>query len=620
MPMKNELLKSTFGHDKFRPGQEELIEALLRGEDLLGVMATGSGKSLCFQFPAVERQSRCLVISPLISLMNDQVKKLELAGIPAAAVHSQVAAEDRQHAIERWISKDLRFLYAAPERFGDESFMEMLASAKPDYVVIDEAHCISQWGHDFRPEYRTLGRLKELLNVPIAAFTATATPLVQAEIATNLKLEKPLVRVHGFYRPNLSFSAAMEASENRRTERIVETLASALESQTGAAIVYCSSRQRVNDLAQELLEAGLPAFPYHAGLDGDIREEAHRHFRDDARVVLVATNAFGMGVDRPDVRCVIHAQMPGTVEAYYQEAGRAGRDGLDATCLLLHSPRDIAIHEFFNQQSVDSVPPEKRLAWQRHKDDQLEFMRRYAYSASCRQRAMMDYFGDVEALVKGCGRCDNCQAPDAITVDSPTQETVRILLSGTARLQGRFGSAQLTDLVTGSDTVQIRRWGHDKLPTYGRLKEMSKRDVQAMIQALIRQGYLRQEGLRYPTLSVTTEGQEIMHNRVQAQLGDWKPLPKTLKGVKRRAITPPSVTQTNENPALREALRTWRFQKARHLGIPPYTLFWDRTLDELCAKRPGTEEELLTIWGIGEQKRQRFGKDLLAVISQHVDD
>ena len=394
--MKNALLKSAFGHDAFQPGQEELIDALQSGRDLLGVMATGSGKSLCYQFPAVEREKRCLVVSPLISLMNDQVKKLELAGIPAAGLHSHVALRERQRAMDDWAAQRLRFLYVAPERFSDEAFMAALAGSRPDYVVIDEAHCISHWGHDFRPEYRSLGRLKELFDIPIAAFTATATPRVQKEIVANLKLRQPLVRVHGFYRPNLSFTAVMEASERRRAERILEET-----DVKGASIVYCSSRKRVDELAEELRRAGRPAFAYHAGLEPDVRETGSPHFRDDAAVVIVATNAFGMGVDRPDVRCVIHAQMPGTVEAYYQEAGRAGRDGLPRPACSLHSPGDVAIHEFFNRQSVESVPAEKQDEWEKHRQDQLDLMRRYAYGAGCRQQAIMDYFGDAETLPQG---------------------------------------------------------------------------------------------------------------------------------------------------------------------------------------------------------------------------
>jgi ATP-dependent DNA helicase RecQ len=607
--MSNTLLKSAFGHDAFQPGQKELIDAVQGGRDLLGVMATGSGKSLCYQFPAVERGKRCLVVSPLISLMNDQVKKLELAGIPAAVLHGHISFSERRLAMDHWTAQRLRFLYVAPERFSDEAFVTALSGSRPDYVAIDEAHCISQWGHDFRPEYQSLGRLKDLLDVPFAAFTATATPRVQKEIIANLRLRQPLVRVHGFYRPNLSFATAMEANERRRGERIFEET-----DVPGAAIVYCSSRKRVDELAGELKRAGRPAFAYHAGLEADVREEAHSHFRDDARVVIVATNAFGMGVDRPDVRCVIHAQLPGTVEAYYQEAGRAGRDGRPAICLLLHSPGDIAIHEFFNRQSVESVPFEKREEWQRHRQDQLDLMRRYAYGAGCRQRAIMDYFGDFETLPQGCGRCDNCQTPDAAPVDAKTQETVRILLSGAARLGGRFGSSQLADLVTGSDTVQIRRYRHEQLPTYGRLSAMSKRQVQALIQALIRQGYLRQEGLRYPVLILTDEGSEVMYDRARARLGSWEPTvsKKSIKDSSRRAAF--SAQPPEEHAELREALRLWRLRKSKDMGVPPYTLFWDRTLDELCNRRPATLGDLVGIWGIGEQKCRTFGAEILALI------
>jgi len=610
--MKLALLKTAFGHDAFQPGQEELIDALQTGRDLLGVMATGSGKSLCYQFPAVQGQKRCLVVSPLISLMNDQVKKLDLAGIPAAGLHSHVAFADRQRAMEQWAAKRLRLLYVAPERFSDEFFVAALGENRPDYVVIDEAHCISQWGHDFRPEYQALGRLKGLFDVPIAAFTATATPRVQKEIVADLKLRQPLVRVHGFYRSNLAFAAVMEARERRRTERILEET-----DIDGAAIVYCASRKRVDELVEELRDSGRPAFGYHAGLDAGAREAAHRHFRDDARVVIVATNAFGMGVDRPDVRCVIHAQMPGTVEAYYQEAGRAGRDGLPAKCLLLHSPRDGAIQEFFNQQSVESVPVEKREEWAAYRQAQLDLMRRYAFAAGCRQQAIMDYFGDAQTLPKGCGQCDNCQTPVAEPVDAKTQETVRIVLSGAARLGGRFGGGQLADLVTGSDTAQIRRYGHEKLPTYGRLSSLSKREVQALIQALVRHGYLRQEGLRYPVLAITDSGREIMHNRAVARLGDWQPAPARLPRREQAVARPPIPDHVPEEHAeLRAALRAWRSRKAREMGVPPYTLFWDRTLDELCIRRPASPRDLVSIWGIGEQKRVTFGAEILALIAE----
>jgi ATP-dependent DNA helicase RecQ len=610
--MTHALLKSAFGHDDFRPGQKELIDALTNGRDLLGVMATGSGKSLCYQFPAVESRKRCLVVSPLISLMNDQVKKLELAGIPAAGLHSHASPYERHQALDDWAAQRLRFLYVSPERFSDEGFAAAINDNRPDYVVIDEAHCISEWGHDFRPEYQSLGKVKELFGVPIAAFTATATPRVQREIVASLKLRQPLISVHGFYRPNLCFSANMEASSRRRAQRILEATDS-----EGASIVYCSSRKRVDELVEALREEGRPAFGYHAGMDGQLRAAAHNHFRDDARVVIVATNAFGMGVDRPDVRAVIHAQLPGTVEAYYQEAGRAGRDGLPAKCLLLHSPGDVAIHEFFTSQSVESVAPEKREEWQRFRGEQLDLMRRYAHGAGCRQQAIMDYFGDADRLPSGCGRCDNCQTPEAPPVDARTQENVRVLLSGAARLQGRFGGGQLTDLVTGTDSERIRKFNHQDLPTFGRLSSLTKRQVQAMIHSLILRGYLRQEGLRYPVLAITDLGREVMHNRQQARLGSWEP--STRKRAERERRDRPVASQGEQmevQGGLREALRQWRAQKSKELGVPPYTIFWDRTLDELCRQRPGTTGELLSIWGIGEAKQRMFGAELLALVAE----
>ena len=605
-------LRDNFGFSSFRPGQEELARAILDGRDLLGVLATGSGKSLCYQLPAVVTGGRALVVSPLISLMNDQVAKLGLCGVSAAAIHSSLPDGAAGEAEAAWAAGSLRLLYVAPERFQSERFGLFLAQNPPDYVVVDEAHCIAQWGHDFRPDYLALGELKAWLKRPVTAFTATATPEIQSEIVKNLALVKPLVSVHGFYRPNLVFSARAEGGDRRRMELVARATG---ELKDGAAIVYCASRKMVDALAAHLRSLGQEAHPYHAGLSDEAREAAHRAFIEEERVVVVATNAFGMGVDRPDVRLVIHAQMPGTIEAYYQEAGRAGRDGGEARCLLLHGPGDVAIHEFLNRESVASVPDERKAEWEAHKTGQLALMRRYAYLGSCRQKAMIEYFGESGTLVDGCGRCDNCSAPEARPADEATQEQARAVLSACTGLRGRWGAAHLADVLVGSRSAKVLKFGHDRLATYGRLKDAGRRTVQALIQELLRRGYLRQEGLQYPTVGLSPAGAEALSGRAPFKLGDsWRPEEEEAP---RRADRPAAGRSRSADPGLAEALRAWRLSAARAKGIPPYMVFWDRTLEELAESKPATPEELSKVWGMGEQKVRRFGRELLAVIAAH---
>ncbi|QQR79388.1 MAG: ATP-dependent DNA helicase RecQ [Deltaproteobacteria bacterium] len=344
------ILHSVFALENFRHGQEEIVQAVVAGRDILAVMATGSGKSLCYQLPAVANSKRCLVVSPLISLMDDQVAKLNLLKIPAVATHSgnknksDWENDDRSQALSDWAQKKLNLLYVSPERIAKPEFFSFLKNNPPDFVAIDEAHCIAQWGHDFREEYRLLGRLKKELACSVIALTATATPEVQKEIVESLYLSSPLIRVHGFYRPNLKFQGRMVSSKKERFQEIAKMVSTV----DGATIVYCGTRKNVDELTATLRGQKIKAYPYHAGMDTEDREKSHQHFREDPKVVIVATSAFGMGVDRPDVRLVVHAQMPGTLEAYYQEAGRAGRDGEAADCVLYFGGNDLAIQEFLS--------------------------------------------------------------------------------------------------------------------------------------------------------------------------------------------------------------------------------------------------------------------------------
>ncbi|MDO8518796.1 MAG: RecQ family ATP-dependent DNA helicase [Deltaproteobacteria bacterium] len=479
-------LQSVFGLEDFRPGQEEIIRAVLAGRDVLAVMATGSGKSLCYQLPAIVSEKRCLVISPLISLMNDQVGRLHSLKVPVATSHSGLDWEKSAAACAAWRDKKLRLYYISPERVAIPDFFSFLKQNPPDYVAIDEAHCISQWGHDFREEYRDLGRIRSVLGVPVIAVTATATPRVQKEIVSSLALKTPLVCVHGFYRSNLKLSIRME-KRKKRAESLAHFLA---DIKSGAAIVYAATRKSVNELTDIFCRSGLSTFPYHAGLSSEDRENAHRHFREDPRVIIVATNAFGMGVDRPDVRLVAHAHMPGSLEAYYQEAGRAGRDGLPAECLLFFDETDTAIHEYFIGQSLLSIPPERREAWKSLREGQLDLMLQYALSGVCRQKTLMDYFGDIEPLPDPCGSCDHCAK-----------------------------------------------------------KKVSK----------------------------------------------------------------------TVDPQLWEAIRKWRADAARKKNVPAYTLFWNRTIDDLCLKQPRTLSELHAVFGMGERKCASFGAELLRIIGEKND-
>ena len=611
------ILHSVFGLDEFRHGQEEIIRAIGEGRDVLAVMATGSGKSLCYQFPAVALGKRCLVISPLISLMNDQVAKLNLLRIPSATTHSAQTISDQ--ALDSWAERRLNLYYVSPERAAMPDFCSFLSRHRPDYIAIDEAHCIAQWGHDFREDYRGLGRLKEL-GCPIIAVTATATPEAQKEIVASLSLNSPLVRIHGFYRPNLKFTARMESSKKTRLLDIARFLETQSE---GAAIVYCGTRKTVDELNELLRGRKLPSHPYHAGLSAEAREEGHRHFREDARVVIVATNAFGMGVDRPDVRAVIHAQMPGSVEAYYQEAGRAGRDGREATCLLFYGGDDAALQDFFIQEAIKTVEPEKQAELGRHRSEKLRLMQRYAYSQTCRQSVMMDYFGDPEKLSGGCGSCDICGDTETFSISPELKKEIRIVLSGIARFGTQsFGKAVLVDCLIGKLSEKGSSYRHDQLTTFGLLHDKRRPELMTLIDVLIRQGYIQQNGFKYPTLSLTPNGVAVMKDEKEPVL------PKRLfeeltaraskreRGRSRRGISQQPLSEETRHSDLWESIRQWRAEMARRKNVPPYTLFWDRTIDDLCHRKPQTLEELVAVFGMGERKCASFGEELLGVVNR----
>lgn len=605
--MKHELA-TIFGLPDFRSGQEEVIRAVLNGQDVLAVMATGSGKSLCYQFPALFADRRCLVISPLISLMNDQVAKLKLLGISAAAIHSAQEEGAGSQSMTDWSQGRLNLLYISPERLLMPGFFSFLVKYRPHYVAVDEAHCIAQWGHDFREEYLSIGQIKSELGCSLIALTATATPDVQREIVASLKLSDPLVNVRGFYRPNLSLKGVLEGSRKKRfawIEDYVENIP------MGAVIIYASTRKYVDELQKTLSEKGFPAFAYHAGLGAAQREEAHRHFIEDDRVILVATNAFGMGVDRPDVRAVIHAQMPGSLEAYYQEAGRAGRDGEPADCILFYGGDDASLQEFFIQESLNKGHRE-------HKENQLKLMMRYAFSPACRHRVLMEYFGDQDKIERGCDHCDNCRETEEVAIGPELRMDIRVILSGIARFEQTmaFGKGVLIDCLMGKVGDRGRMYGHERLSTFGLLRARDRNVLMALVDLMIRQGYVEQHGFKFPTLALSPAGRQVMKDLEEPRLPKklFEQLTSQSRLKKGRRAEAAADAESSQATPLWQSIRDWRAQTARKKNVPPYTLFWNKTIDDLCRRRPRTLVDLEQVFGMGERKCQAFGEEILKII------
>ncbi len=522
-------LRQVFGFTDFRPGQREVIEAVLAGRDVLAVMPTGQGKSLCFQLPATLQSGLTLVISPLIALMKDQVDGLRAKGIRAAAFHSGLSEPERDRVTQDLKLGRLRLLYVAPERVQHEWFMRLLRSTWVSLFVVDEAHCISHWGHDFRPDYLRLGALRrELRMPPCLALTATATPMVQADIAEKLALREPLRVVTGFRRPNLRFSVQTCSTAAEKLAAVERELAAVTE---GSAIIYCATRKHVEEVAAFLrttyrglkpaAEARASRTPssslcphsvsvgyYHAGLADDLRAKMHELFLTGQIAVLVATNAFGMGIDKPDVRLVVHYDMPGSLEAYYQEAGRAGRDGRPAKCVLLFHRPDIRTQEYFIKQSGNAQADTLRTLLRR--------MVAYASAETCRQLAFLDYFGDVDERALGpCGQCDRCLVPPlgVSATDPQEQDAVRAVLHTVACLHGRFGVTRIAEVLHGSLSKPVTRLGLHTTSSFGRLQSWRRPAISRLIQRLIASGCLRVEGLEFPVLELTAKGAAVLDGR-----------------------------------------------------------------------------------------------------------
>ena len=604
------ILKEYFGYDSFREGQETLIRQILSGGDVLGIMPTGAGKSVCYQVPAMLMPGLTIVVSPLISLMQDQVTALRDAGIPAVCLHSNQDQASYFAALDAVRSGSVRLLYAAPERLLTESFLSLTDSVAITMVAVDEAHCLSQWGQDFRPSYlRITEFLEELPRRPVvAAFTATATQTVREDIKRLLNLRSPTELVTGFDRRNLRWIVERPA---KKYEALLQILR---RNKNKSGIVYCISRRLTDEICSKLCADGYAAVRYHAGLSAEERTAAQEAFLRDEVQIIIATNAFGMGIDKSNVSFVVHYNMPKSMEAYYQEAGRAGRDGMPAECTLLYSPQDIRTNTFLienSDQENDRLTPEQRSILRQRDFDRLHIMVRYCSSTDCLRHFILRYFG--ENAPTHCGNCGSCLS-ETETLDAtvPAQKILSCVFRVAQR--GRHcGSRMLCDILQGKETKSLKEAGYQTLSTYGLLGDVSRIQLEHMVNILISRGYLLMDTGQYATLSLSPKAGAVLRGREQVMMS----LPvRDLKQTKReqRLAGMPDYGVDEE---LFQKLRRVRERLAAKEFVPAYIVFSDATLRDMCNKRPADAEEMLAISGVGKYKMEKYGSSFLKAIAEY---
>jgi len=593
-------LRSTFGFEAFRPGQAEIVAAILDGRDVLAVMPTGSGKSLCYQLPALVRDGLTVVVSPLIALMRNQVAQLCGYGIAAAALNSANDAAENRAILDRIARGELRLVYVAPERLVKPETLDLLKRAKIALLAVDEAHCISQWGHDFRPEYAALGAVQaELGGVQTVAFTATADAATRTDILAKLFRRPPALFVHGFDRPNLRLAMQAKASGRKQVADFVKDHAG----QSG--IVYCASRRKTEELAEFLHDGGVKALPYHAGMEGAERSRNQDIFLQDDGVVVVATVAFGMGIDKPDVRFVLHADMPANIESYYQEIGRAGRDGLPADTLTLYGMGDIRLRRLQIDDS-DSSDEQKRVDRQR-----LNALVSLCESPRCRRQTLLAYFGET---TERCGNCDFC-CDGAEVIDGTI--AAQKALSAIVRTGARFGTEHLTNVLLGENTEAVEKFGHDCLPTFGVGKEFGRKEWRAIFRQLHGAGIIALDITGYGTWSLTDAGRQVLKGAAQVPLRKDTLRPATRKSARAAANAAALADGSSDDAALFEALRRRRSELARQQRVAAYVVFADKTLIDMARRKPSTAAEMSAVHGVGEAKLRQYGAIFLEVIRAH---
>jgi ATP-dependent DNA helicase RecQ len=594
------ILRTTFGFEEFRPGQSEVVAAVLEGRDVLAVMPTGSGKSLCYQLPALLRDSLTVVVSPLIALMRNQVAQLRGYGIAAAALNSANDPTENRAVLDGIARGELRLVYVAPERLVKPETLDLLKRAKVALLAVDEAHCISQWGHDFRPEYAALGTVQAALGgVQTVAFTATADAATRTDILGKLFSRPPALFVHGFDRPNLRLAMQAKAGGRKQVADFVMTH----RGQSG--IVYCSSRRKTEALAEFLRDSGVKALAYHAGMESAERSRHQDIFLQEDGVVVVATVAFGMGIDKPDVRFVLHADMPANIESYYQEIGRAGRDGLPADTLTLYGMGDIRLRRM-QIDETDAAEEQRRVDRQR-----LNALVSLCESPRCRRQTLLSYFGET---TQPCGHCDFC-CDGAEVIDGTI--AAQKALSAIVRTGQRFGTEHLTNVLIGEQSEAVEKFGHDRLPTFGVGKEYGKQEWRSIFRQLHGAGIVALDITGHGTWSVTEAGRRVLKGIDKVTLRKDTLKPATRKVARAAANAAALAEGGADDTALFEALRKRRSELAKQQGVAAYVVFADKTLIDMARRKPTTTAEMAAVHGVGESKLRQYGAIFLEVVRGH---